>query len=69
MPSTLVTVVIPIFNQAEFVVETVGSAVRQTCRDLQIVVVDDGSTDGSADRLAAESVSYTHLTLPTSDLV
>ncbi|RQO42787.1 hypothetical protein DBV14_27280 [Variovorax sp. KBW07] len=54
MPSALVTVVIPIFNQAEFVVETVGSAVRQTCRDLQIVVVDDGSTDGSADRLAAE---------------
>lgn len=54
MPDALITVVIPIFNQAEFVVETVGSVVRQTRRDLQIVVVDDGSTDGSADRLASE---------------
>jgi GT2 family glycosyltransferase len=54
MPSPLVTVVIPIYNQAKFVVETVGSVVRQTHRNLQVVVVDDGSTDDGADLLAAE---------------
>jgi len=54
MSSALVTVVIPIFNQAKFVVETVDSALRQTHRNLQVVVVDDGSTDGGAELLATE---------------
>lgn len=54
MSSALVTVVIPIFNQAKFVVETVGSVLRQTHGHLQVVVVDDGSTDGSSELLTAE---------------
>lgn len=54
MSFPLVSVVIPIFNQAPFVVETVGSAVRQTYPNLQVIVVDDGSTDGSAELLRSE---------------
>lgn len=54
MQPALISVVIPIFNQAEFVVETVSSVVGQSRQDVQIVVVDDGSTDGSADILTAE---------------
>ena len=54
MPLPLVSVVIPIFNQAKFVVETVGSAVRQTYRNLQVIVVDDGSTDNGPELLEAE---------------
>ncbi len=43
-----VTVAIPAYNAAEFLGETLASVRRQTYSDLEIIVVDDGSTDGTA---------------------
>jgi glycosyltransferase involved in cell wall biosynthesis len=42
-------VIIPAYNAAGFIVETLGSALNQTYRDLEIIVVDDGSTDNTAE--------------------
>ncbi|HSE75680.1 MAG TPA: glycosyltransferase family A protein [Dongiaceae bacterium] len=44
----VVSVVVPAFNAAETISETLQSISRQTYRDLEVVVVDDGSTDGTA---------------------
>jgi len=49
MSSPLVTVIVPIFNQARFIVETISSLLDQSHTNLQIVVVDDGSTDRSSE--------------------
>lgn len=45
---TRVGVVIPAHNAAEFIVETLDSIRMQTHRELEIVVVDDGSKDDTA---------------------
>ena len=45
----LVSVVLPTYNQVDFVSDSILSAVTQDYPDLQVVVRDDGSTDGTID--------------------
>ncbi len=42
-----VTVIVPLYNYAQFVTEALDSVARQTLRRLDLVVVDDASTDAS----------------------
>ena len=48
-----VTVVIPSYNHARFVGEALKSLYGQTYRNVEVIVVDDGSLDGSAEIIAA----------------
>lgn len=45
----LVSILIPCFNARELVAQCIESALAQTWPDKEIIVVDDGSTDGSLD--------------------
>lgn len=45
MNNPLISVVVPVYNVEEFLDECVQSIVNQTYRNLEIVLVDDGSTD------------------------
>src|SRR5687767_486979 len=48
MPPT-VSLLIPAHNRADFVAAAVGSVTRQTYRDFELLVWDDGSSDATAD--------------------
>lgn len=43
----LVSIIIPLFNSREFIVETLESVLNQTFKNIEILVIDDASTDGS----------------------
>ena len=46
-----VSVIIPMYNAARFVTETLESVRGQTYKDWELIIVDDGSTDSSVERV------------------
>ena len=45
----LVSILIPAFNARPWIADTLRSAIAQTWRPIEIIVVDDGSTDGTCE--------------------
>ena len=59
-----VSVIIPLFNAAKYIPQTLETLLNQTMKDFEVVVVDDCSTDNSVevvesfmDRFAAQGIS------------
>ena len=46
-----ISVIVPIYNAEDYLDESLNSIVNQSFRDLEIIFVDDGSTDNTLERL------------------
>lgn len=60
----LVSIVIPVYNGSNFVKEAIDSAINQTYKNIEIIVVNDGSTDdGATEQIAlsyGDKIRYIH---------
>jgi glycosyltransferase involved in cell wall biosynthesis len=63
----LVSVVIPTYNRAEFCQAAVRSALAQTYRPIEVVVVDDGSTDETPEVFSSNPDPVRYLRQPNSE--
>lgn len=48
-----VSVLIPTYNRAELLLRAIKSVVAQTFQDIEVLIIDDGSTDGTAETVEA----------------
>lgn len=51
--SPLVSIIIPVYNGSDFILNTLNKVLQQTWQNVEIIVVDDGSTDNTADVVAS----------------
>jgi len=58
-----ISVVIPVWNGERYIAQCIENVLCQTYKDLEIVVIDDGSTDGSAGIAARYAADHKRVTL------
>ena len=49
----LISVIIPVYNGEKYIADAVNSLLNQPCKDLEIVIINDGSKDGT-DKICKE---------------
>jgi len=59
-----ISVVITSYNQKEFLIETIESALNQTLKPYEIIIADDHSTDGSVELIEQYAKQYPDLIKP-----
>ena len=64
-PCPKISVIIPVYNVQDYLCECLQSVARQTLQDIEVIAIDDGSTDGSACLLAQAQQHFTQLHIVT----
>lgn len=63
----LVSVIVTSYNYRRYIGETLDSLIAQTYRNFEVIVVDDGSIDGSVNLIASYAASHSNVRLLTHE--
>lgn len=63
----LISVIVPAYNAGRYIARSLASAGSQTYRDIEVIVVDDGSTDDTAERVREAMVADPRIHLVQTD--
>ncbi len=47
MPNPTISIIVPVYNAAAYIEQCIGSILQQSMRDIEVIAVNDGSTDNS----------------------
>ena len=61
--SPLISIVIPVYNREKLVVKSIESSINQTYKNIEIIIIDNNSTDKTYEIAKYYSDSYPHITL------
>ena len=61
MSDPLVSICIPVYNRRELIVKAVESCIRQSYQNIEVIIVDNCSTDGTYERLLADYGSFANI--------
>ncbi|HMX29971.1 MAG TPA: glycosyltransferase family 2 protein, partial [Blastocatellia bacterium] len=64
-----VSIIIPAYNVAPFIAETLDSVFAQTYRDFEVILINDGSTDGTAEQIKPFLNRIVYLEQPNSGVM
>lgn len=59
----MISVIIPLYNKEKDIRATIRSVLEQSFRNFELIVVNDGSTDGSADIVREEMLDHSNILL------
>lgn len=57
----LISVIIPVYNAEQYIDRCMESVLNQTYKNIEVLLIDDGSTDGSLDKCAIYSEQYSNI--------
>jgi len=60
-----VSILIPLYNSEAYIAETIDSCLNQTYKNIEIIIVDDGSSDNSLNIAQTYSHQYSNITVET----
>ena len=60
MDKALVSIIVPVYNTAEYVEDCIQSILSQTYKNIELILVNDGSTDGSGD-ICKKYISFSNV--------
>ena len=68
----MLSVIIPIYNSEQYLKTCLDSLISQTCNDFEVILIDDGSTDDSAQickKYCSANSNFKYFTRKMQDLV